>query len=274
MRQILTLCLLGLTLAGCQAAEAVSPVSIPNTHPFSSTEMIDKVLLKSWANSESIDTRLSYINAKLSDMRNEAATTNDLLGQLLEQQKLVAGQQCDLLNAAKLKETPVPPEPPKAVLSRSNSPFIDESLLVNPSDKQITTKDGKHWNYANFIKSYYRQPAFVEGMTVDQHLTRDHGVKYDPTMSEDEKNRLHAALHGYESGAKPVATPAPPPSNCPDGSCAIRSRTVTVTTPDSSRSSSTTIYSTPPTSSGWSVQSQPSYLRYQQRSRCNSRRCR
>lgn len=260
MRHILALCFLGLTLAGCQSAEAGRPETTPAVHPFASTERIETIL------SESSD--------KLGALAEKLDRTNDLLGQLLEQQKLVAGQQCDLLNAAKLKETPVPPEPPKAVASRSNSPFIDESLLVTPDEKQITTKDGKHWSYANFVKSYYRQPAFVVGMTVDQHLTRDHGAKYDPTMSEDEKNRLHAALHGYESGAKPVAAPALPPSNCPDGSCAIRSRTVTVTTPDSSRSSSTTIYSTPTTSSGWSVQSQPSYLRYQQRSRCNSRRCR
>ncbi len=261
--RILIMAALACTLVGCSDLQSDPPVTV-SAHPFASTKSIEEFLNRSATASESAD-------AKLADLATKVERTNDLLAELVSSQKLSNGQQCDLLDQIKEMKTspPVPPEPPKAITKRS--------AVQTPNSSFIRTKDGKQWELANFIKSYYRYPVFMRGMTVDEHLTRDHGVSYASNLPLAVKEQLHAASHEYEkiNGLQrdsPRATTLVSSDNCPNGQCPLQSKTVAVVTPDSTRFQSTATYSIPV------CQSQaPATQRYSwnfSSSRCNGRRCR
>lgn len=257
MHRLCSLLLVLPLLAGCADLKADADES---PHPFASTPSIESILSRSAVATESADAKLSDLTAKID-------RTNELLAEFVSSQKLSNGQQCDLLDQIKsLKaSSPIPPEPPKAVSTRS-------SRQAGPG--VIRTKDGQQWNLSDFLESYYRYPVFVEGMTVDEHLQRDHGVSYDPSLSQSDKEKLHAASHEYEKSGSRQAPRASTitGTDCQSGQCQVRSKSVTVTTPESTRSRSVSVYESQPVQ----TYSAPVYGYSWSRSsaKCNGRRCR
>jgi hypothetical protein len=245
--------ILAISLAGCQAASAGLQPQQDTVHPFSQTQRI-----------EAIDANLAELNSKVD-------RTNDLLGQLIEQAKLSAGQQCDLLKAVAPVSTPVPPEPPRAAVMEK------EVTDPNAEEGTIRTNDGKQWFLSDFIGQYYRRPWSHPG-TIDDHLADVHRVNLTEQFSTGLKEKLHAAIHEYESGSRaaPAARASEIAQNCPNGQCPIRSKSVTVTTPDSIRSRSSAVYqsATPVQSYQYSQPTYYSTRRVYSSCRCNGRRCR
>ena len=263
--RFLILAIMAITLAGCADLHLGPP--LVESHPFANAKSIEEYLGRSAKAGESAD-------AKLSDLTAKVDRTNDLLAELVDGQKLNNGQQCDLLdklNTVKAS-TPVPPEPPKAITRKS--------LGQTSNPAVIRTKDGKQWLLSEFLGSYYRYPVGVVGMTVDTHLRRDHGVSYAANLPHAIKEQLHAASHEYEK-TRGIKRESPPVSSlvsdeCPTGQCPLRSKTVTVTTPDSTRSRSTATYSYTEPAQAYQPQA-PITQRYSwgfSSSRCNGRRCR
>ena len=256
---------MAITLVGC-ADLRLGPPLVVDSHPFANTKSIEEYLGRSAKAGESADAKLAELTAKVD-------RTNDLLAELVDGQKLNNGQQCDLLDSLKsVKSSPqVPPEPPQAITRKSSAETSNPAV--------IRTKDGKQWLLAEFLANYYRYPVGVVGMTVDTHLRRDHGVSYAANLPLAVKEQIHAASHEYEK-ANNIRRSAPPAAtlvsdDCPSGQCPLRSKTVTVTTPDSTRSRSSSTYVA--TGANQAYQS-PVTQRYSwgfsSSSRCNGRRCR
>lgn len=183
----------------------------------------------------------------------EVRSTNTLLGELVEQQKIAAGQQCDLLKElvdlkAAIAPVPAPPAPAPTVSAPPLwTPESDEGIPVGAT----ITVGGKSVGLAAFIAQWYRVPWSYPGL-IDDHL-KEHGVNLSGAgLSTAIKERLHAAIHEREAQGKvdhggtearrkiegqPVVRPVPkslPPavaqpairSPCPGGVCPAPSRQV------------------------------------------------
>lgn len=263
---MLILILIPFLAAGC--SELKADVS-PEPHPFAVTQPIEAILARSAVASESADAKLAELNAKVD-------RTNDLLQSLVDSTKTATGQQCDLLDEIKAMKAapPVSPEPPKA------SALMEKEVTdPNAEEGTIRTNDGKQWFLSDFIGQYYRRPWSHPG-TIDDHLADVHRVNLTDEFSTGLKEKLHAALHEYESGtrAKPASTPKASAivQDCPDGQCPIRSKSVTVTTPEGTRSRSSAVYSTPPSTVTQTYQQPNRYYQwsYSSSGRCRNGRCR
>lgn len=180
---------------------------------------------------------------RTTDSKHLEATqaTNELLSQLLEQQKILAGQQCDLLKEVqelKRARTPESPEPTRAKSSPSvfdlpplwipeenGTPTVSDV----PTDTTITI--GKETTLlADFIARWYKGPwdGDPEACLIRFGIDAD----FLDSLPQETINKLHGAIHEHSQQSapqkptpqKPQPRPSNPPAvaqqtNCPGGVC-------------------------------------------------------
>ena len=177
-------------------------------------------------------------NTLLSGVRDGGETTNSLLSQLIDQQKAVAGQQCDILQELQSLRQASEPEGPEPQLAEGTANVPHSPPLWPPEKTKpqtiptapvgaMITVGGETVPLANFIAQWYKRSWTYPG-TIDAHLA-EHGVNVSQLrLSHATKERLHAAIHEREQSLRtPAAKPAPaapPPavtqrSACPGGVC-------------------------------------------------------
>jgi len=223
------LSILMLLLCGCQAASASNEPTpaAPAKHPFEFTERY-VVAMESSAASAATHT-------------DELAKLSEQVARLEESAKIVAGQQCDILEAVEsLKPvSALPPEPPK---------------YGSEPEATISDSKGNQWSLDDFVAEWYRGPWTYPGEIAD-HLQDDHGVRVTGDMTVPEMEKLHAAIHAKDeplalaangSASASASLPTVPTfidkqpvnqvsSNCPGGVCPVRTRSVSVTAQTYSR---------------------------------------
>jgi hypothetical protein len=264
-------------MQGCQAAHAMSEAPKIGPHPFSQTERIEDVLSRHADAAEDTAQALKDLKAEIASLSDQVVTLNS--------------QQCDLANALdELKadnKAPEPnpiSEPSRAAGENPNVPLIDESQVADgKAVDTISDNQGNTWNLTDFIAQNYKRPWTWTG-DLDQHLSSVHGVNLQTDLAADTKAKLHAALHEKQlaqatptpiDGLAPVAS-----SDCPDGKCPLRSRTVTVEKNGVSRSSSNVVTQAPAGSGvsysrswSYSYQKPVSKAAARRAARCNGGNC-
>lgn len=246
------LCVLAFLIinCGCAGFPGIDPpraVATAEPAPFANAEQFEKLV------TSQADTAASGAETvtQLEAMHATDKATNELLTQLIDQQKLVAGQQCDMLKELQdLKQTRAvaapEPQPARSPSSLGKPPlWFPEGTQELPSDTDATsglssgdgvpqgttiTVGGETTTVTDFIAKWYKGPWAGEPVACLQRF----GISeaFLQTLSVDTIQKLHGAVHEHEQQTAPKAKPvrSAPASkapaiamkstlNCPGGVC-------------------------------------------------------
>ena len=154
----------------------------------------------------------------------EVRSTNTLLGELIDQQKIAAGQQCDLLKEIidlKASLAPVPAQPAPAPTVSAPPLWTSESdegepTIEGPRDVPVgatITINGETTAITEFIRQWYRGPWDGEPKACLQRFGID--AQFLDRLSPDALGKLHGAVHEHQQATQPKADPAPVTSRHP-----------------------------------------------------------
>ncbi len=214
--RFLTMCCLAVAVmvAGCSDSGAGS-ITATEPHPFALTERLEAVGTRQAAATEASSERLEEIgaqsartNGQLGELLKATESTNALLGQLIDQQQLAAGQQCDLLDKLSRDGDRDSRDHDH---SKEPSPLSMEAVEgeLFPDDIHIIV-DGVQSPLSEFVEKWYRNPWREASGTIDDCLAR-FGVaaEHIQRLSGEAKEKLHGAIHEHQQSREGAEKPVP-----------------------------------------------------------------